>query len=44
MDYAVEKRLNDLEMLDSVIKRNFGLHTLAKESIPETIERSFQSR
>jgi hypothetical protein len=41
MSEAVDKRLNDLQMLDSVIERQYRMHTLAGESIDESLTTEF---
>lgn len=37
MSQAVEKRLGDLQMLDSVIERQYRMHKLAEDSINESL-------
>ncbi len=42
MEHAVVKRLTDLEMLDSVIERNYRLNALATENIEESFTTDHQ--
>lgn len=41
MEVAVDNRLTDLEMLDAVMGRQYRLHTLATESIEESMTTEF---
>lgn len=37
MQHAVEKRLTDLQMLDTTIERNYRLHALASQNIEDSL-------